>query len=394
MRSILVAIPTFNEEPVIRDQVRRIDTALTASPISQRAVIVNVDNCSPDGTAEAFADTRTAHPKVCLSTGEGVLGKGSNLRLLFEYATTVDAELVVVLDADLKVVPDDWLPSMCAPLLAGEADMVLPLYPRFWYDGVQTNHIIAPLVLAVTDAPLRQPTGGDCAYSAAAYRTFLDATWPASALGFGGDVYLALHALRHPFALAQVPLSSGKIHAARSSTPGEIEAEQTTKFRPMFDVLLTMLREWPSPPAGQPPRFPASPPLDRAPDPWDPRPLNEAARRAYDTVEGGEWYRWLLDVDDRLPPRYLADDAVWSETLVRCLRAPARDALDDDFWGCVQALFLTRLAVALPEFEALTTEELDDRVWRLAAAARRSLGRSGDHPPGCSSIRCSRYARP
>lgn len=360
--------------------------ALAASPISERAVIVNVDNRSPDGTAAAFAQTRTAHPKVSLATGEGARGKGHNLRLLFGYAASVSAELVVVLDADLKEVPDDWLPSMCAPLLAREADMVLPLYPRFWYDGVQTNHIIAPLVLAVTDAPLRQPTGGDCAYSAVAYRAFLDATWPPSALGFGGDLYLALHALRHPLAIAQVPLSGGKIHAARSSTPAEIEAEQTIKFRPMFHVLLTLLRMWPAPPASQPRRFPTAPPLHRAPDPWDPRPLDEVARQAYDAVEGGTWYRRLLDVDTPLPLRSLADDDVWSGTLARCLRAPAVDDLDDDFWECVQALFLTRLAVALPALETLTTEQIDHRVWRLAAAARRRLRTSGGEATGSLSV--------
>jgi glycosyltransferase involved in cell wall biosynthesis len=384
---ILIAVPTYNEEPVIRDHVRRIDRALKASPMSDRAVIVNVDNRSPDGTAEAFANTRTVHPKVALSTGEGQRGKGHNLRLLFAHAASVDAEVVVVLDADLEVVPHDWLPSMCTPLLAGEADMVLPLYSRFWYDGVQTKHIIAPLALAVTDVPIRQPTGGDCAYSPAAYRAFLDATWSPEALGFGGDLHLALHALRHGLAIAQVPLSVGKIHAARSATAAEIDAEQRIKFRPMFQVLLTHLRTWRSPPNTPPPRFPDAPPLGREPATWDPRPLNDAARRAYEDAADGMWYRRLLATERRLPPKLLADDDVWSGMLTRCLWAPAVDDLDDAFWNCVQAMFLTRLAVALPRWETLTTKQIDDSVWRLAAAVRHRLeswspGTAGRSPAG------------
>src|SRR4029450_12425492 len=166
-------------------------------------------------------------PKVCLRTASR--GKGHNFRRLFEFCREKDAAALVTIDADLEIVPADWLPALVGPVLAGRADFVTPLYGRFWYDGNMTNQFMAPLVLAVTGHPIRQPIGGEFAFSRAVIARLLDEQWPAGAYGFGTDLFAVLRSLRAGFIVGQAPLSVGKVHSWRSDSVDQLEEEMGTK---------------------------------------------------------------------------------------------------------------------------------------------------------------------
>ncbi len=112
-----VVVPCLNEEEAIPGLVADVLTVAAdpALPVSISAIYV-VDNGSTDATAERAAaagatvipEPRRGYGRACLT---GVLAAG-------------EVDLIVLMDGDRADKPDE-LPRLLAPLLAGEADLVL-----------------------------------------------------------------------------------------------------------------------------------------------------------------------------------------------------------------------------------------------------------------------------
>jgi len=112
-----VVIPALNEEAVIGDQVAEVLNAARQPDLPATLTDVYVvDNGSTDRTAQragaagavVVAEPRRGYGRACLS---GVVATG-------------EVDLIVLMDGDGSDRPDE-LPRLLAPLLAGEADMVL-----------------------------------------------------------------------------------------------------------------------------------------------------------------------------------------------------------------------------------------------------------------------------
>ena len=81
---IIVGIPSYNEADSIAFPTDVASRGLIDYFPSKKSVIINVDNCSLDGTMDMFMNTPTKVPKIYISTPKGVKGKGNNLKNLFE----------------------------------------------------------------------------------------------------------------------------------------------------------------------------------------------------------------------------------------------------------------------------------------------------------------------
>jgi len=99
---IIVGIPSYNEADNIALPTDAASRGLTNFFPNHKSVIINVDNNSPDGTEDAFMNTPTKVPKIYISTPPGVTGKGNNFKNLFRAAVELNAQAIVVVDADLK----------------------------------------------------------------------------------------------------------------------------------------------------------------------------------------------------------------------------------------------------------------------------------------------------
>jgi glycosyltransferase involved in cell wall biosynthesis len=112
-----IVIPALNEEATIADLLAEIQAVANQSdlPVQITGIFV-VDNGSTDATATRASDAganvvdepRRGYGRACLS---GVLASG-------------DVDLIVLMDADRSDCPDE-LGLLLAPLLAGEADLVI-----------------------------------------------------------------------------------------------------------------------------------------------------------------------------------------------------------------------------------------------------------------------------
>jgi hypothetical protein len=186
---VLVGIPSYNEASGISRVAERVDAALAVGLPGRRCVIANADNCSTDGTAAVFAATPTRAPKRVVTSPPGTLGKGWNVDALFALADDMQARVLVLMDADLEVVPEHWLVQLAGPVLDGAADVVFPAYQTS-QGGPLTNLVCHPVVAGLFGADIRQPIGGELALSRDLVRRLRREPLPEPARGYGIDIFL------------------------------------------------------------------------------------------------------------------------------------------------------------------------------------------------------------
>jgi hypothetical protein len=224
---ILVGIPSFNNARTIGHVVHAVSAGLAKYFPSQRAVLVNSDGGSQDGTPDVvlhseFDTSRTilvTHPvqrlhKV-ITEYQGIPGKGSAFRTVFEIAHRVGARACAVVDSDLRSITPEWIELLLAPVMRGDFDYVCPLYSRHKYDGTITNSIVYPLVRAMYGKRIRQPIGGDFGFSGRLATHYLaQDVWDSDVARFGVDIWMTTTALMGGFKVCQAYLGA-KIHDAK-----------------------------------------------------------------------------------------------------------------------------------------------------------------------------------
>lgn len=231
---LIVGIPSYNEAHSIPYVTQQAALGLTTFFKGVRSAIINCDNHSPDHTKDAFLSVETDIPKIYISTAQGVKGKGTNLRNLFEKAVELDAVAIVVVDADLLSITPQWIKDLGEPLFQ-DYGYVVPIYVRHKYDGTITNHIAYPLTRALYGRRIRQPIGGDFGFSGQLARTYLESElWDEAVSLFGIDIWMTTLAMNTSKAICQVFLGGPKIHRTKDAA---------VSLDPMFkNILTTMFR--------------------------------------------------------------------------------------------------------------------------------------------------------
>jgi glycosyltransferase involved in cell wall biosynthesis len=221
---ILIGIPSYNNARTIGHVVRAVQTGLAKYFPEARAVLVNSDGGSTDGTPDIVLNTRVedlhsilvSHkvgPTLSIATPyHGIPGKGSAFRTIFEIADSVNAKACAVVDADLRSITPEWIELLVKPVLEGYFDYVAPLYFRHKYDGTITNSIIYPLTRALYLKRVRQPIGGDFGFSGQLARLYLSKdVWQSDVARYGIDIWMTTTAIANNFRICQAFLGA-KIH--------------------------------------------------------------------------------------------------------------------------------------------------------------------------------------
>lgn len=233
---VVVCIPSYNEAPNIAFPLLKADEGLCEYFKGAKAVIINCDNDSQDGTKEVFLGTETEVPKIYLSTPPGVKGKGNNLKNLFKKVLDLKAEVIMVVDADLKSITPQWINRLGEPLTR-DFGFVTPLYVRHKYDGTITNAIAYPLTRALYGRRVRQPIGGDFGFSGRLAEIYLGAnTWDEAVSQFGIDIWMTTVAMNKGIPICQAFMGRPKIHKAKD--PG---TELSLMFRQAVGTIFRMM---------------------------------------------------------------------------------------------------------------------------------------------------------
>jgi len=163
MLKVLVALATYNEIESLPPLVEQIHAALP------EAVVLVVDDNSPDGTGQWCSDFATHHPWLKLLQRNGKYGLGSATYAAFYGAIAGSFDLVVVMDADGSH-PPRFLPDLVE--LAKRVDVAIG--SRYCPGGViigwpWRRHVASRLINSASRILLRLPIR-DCSGSFRAYR--------------------------------------------------------------------------------------------------------------------------------------------------------------------------------------------------------------------------------
>ncbi len=220
---VAVGIPSYNESKTIGHVAKMAGKGLSEYFPDARSIIVNCDNHSPDDTKGAFLSVETPVPKKYITTDEGVKGKGNNFWNFFNFCREADVKVAIVVDADLRSIEPEWIKYLGYPIRNG-SDFVTPLYSRHQFDGTITNHLCYPLVFSLTGFDLRQPIGGDFAFSPRLCSYWLEQPWSDMTRQYGIDIFMSLNALFGGFKVCQAGLGT-KIHNASAPKLGQMFEE-------------------------------------------------------------------------------------------------------------------------------------------------------------------------
>src|SRR2546429_3903873 len=234
---IVVGIPSFRNAATIGHVTEAAAEGLRRNSPNMRAVIVNADGGSEDGTRDRV---RASADGVPIVTGryQGQSGKGSAFRAIFEAVDLLGARACAVVDSDLRSITPEWIARLAGPVVRGEADYVKPLYARHKPDGTIPNPIAYPATGALYGARVRQPIGGEFGFSPDLAKIFLaEPVWDSDVARFGIDIFMTTTALARGVRVAQAFLGA-KIHDPKD--PG---ADLGPMFTQVVGTLLTLARK-------------------------------------------------------------------------------------------------------------------------------------------------------
>ena len=220
---ILVGIPSYNNATTIGHVVRAVSAGLAKYFPGRRAVLVNSDGGSSDGTPEVAAQTVVDYGAMLISDRQsalhriitpyhGIPGKGSAFRTIFEIARRLKAKACAVVDSDVRSITPEWIELLIRPVVEEAYDYVAPYYLRHKYDGTITNSIVYPLTQALYGQRVRQPIGGDFGFSGQQAEHYLDKhVWESNIAQFGIDIWMTTEAIASGARVCQSFLGA-KIH--------------------------------------------------------------------------------------------------------------------------------------------------------------------------------------
>jgi glycosyltransferase involved in cell wall biosynthesis len=218
---LVVGIPSYNESSTVSRVVEQVDKGLQKYFKNKKAVIINIDNNSPDSTGKVFLKTKTQTPQIYISTPPDMLGKGNNIYNLLRKMVALEATAGMIIDADIANASPEWAKCLLSPILKGY-DFATPVYHRNEYDGSITNNICYPMLLGLLGFNVRQPIGGEAGFSSKLCKYWLGQKWTKPISQYGIDIFMTMQAIKGKFKICQSNLGA-KIH--KPSAP---------KLGPMF----------------------------------------------------------------------------------------------------------------------------------------------------------------
>ncbi len=249
---ILFGIPSFNNAATIGHVIRAVKVGWAKYYPGRRAVLVNSDGGSTDGTQDVVKrtleedsyDMSLVHTPSLPLRGltiryEGIPGKGSAFKAVFEAARLLNVKACAVFDSDLRSITPEWVQLLLAPVLEKGYGYVCPFYRRHKYDGTITNSIAYPLTRALYGRRVRQPIGGDFGFSGDLVSRYLEKdVWETDVARFGIDIWMTTTAMVEGFKICQ-SFMGAKIHDAKD--PG---ADLGPMFEQVVGTIFSLMKTY------------------------------------------------------------------------------------------------------------------------------------------------------
>ena len=218
---ILIGMATFNDAKTVGQVVEKVRAGLLRHFPRQRAVIVNADGGSRDGTqdlvrAASISDLRqgvnlhalrTLH---CISTQyPGEPSGATALHSILAAADLMRATTCVVIAPDSTSIELDWVDRLIRPVARDNFDLVMPIYRRHKFDALLVRNLLYPMTRALYGRRLREPYPVDYAFSGRLGSDFLNSdVWGQEVGHVGAETLLPISALSGDYRVAQAFLGN------------------------------------------------------------------------------------------------------------------------------------------------------------------------------------------
>ena len=241
---LVVGIPSYKNAQTIGFVVDTVAKGLHIHFPSLRTAIAVVDGGSSDETAHiAAARPLPSSVRRIVTTYQGIQGKGSAVRAIFEITRVAGARACALLEADLESLTPDWVLKLIQPVINREYDYAIPRYARPLVEGAVNDILAYPLTRLLYGADVRQPMAGDFAVSGELAGKLHDSdVWETDVARHGIDIWITTIAINENIRMCQVPLSpkiENKREAAVAFDPGFVQSVGT-----LFRMLEIYRRRW------------------------------------------------------------------------------------------------------------------------------------------------------
>lgn len=191
---VVVGIPSYRNSRTVACVVETVAKALHENYAAQRPVIVHADGHSFDDTLATAAQVPLPATVRRLPTRyQGLPGKGSALRAIFESAIALEAKAILIIEADVTSLEPAWISQLLEPVLNRQLDMVLPRYSLVHPAHSSSDLLLYPLISAMYRLPLRQPTAGEIALAGGVAAYFIERdVWETDVARNGIDIWMTL----------------------------------------------------------------------------------------------------------------------------------------------------------------------------------------------------------
>ena len=157
----------------------------------------------------------------------------------------MEAKVCVVSDADTRSITPEWCYNLVNPVLCSGYGYVTPYYVRDKHDATITNALVYPTTRALYGLRVRQPIGGDFAFSNAALQVLTRKKyWEKYPYisKFGVDIWMTTTALNEGFRVCQTALGT-KVHDVKD--PGkDLSPMFIQVVGTMFDLIQCYEYRW------------------------------------------------------------------------------------------------------------------------------------------------------
>jgi hypothetical protein len=210
-RRIVVVSPAYDEADTVGDVIRSIPRETEGLQV----IPVVVSDGSDDGTADVAREAGALVTELPIRRGGGLA-----LRVGYEIALELGAEIIVTMDADGQHLAEE-LPVLVRPILDGDADYVngSRILGEFERESLIRHigvHVFARLVTVLTGRRITDPSSGYRAGRAELFRRFVleeDQFWTTEVL---------IEALRHRARVVEVPVTIAARAGGETKKPASL----------------------------------------------------------------------------------------------------------------------------------------------------------------------------
>jgi glucosylglycerate synthase len=182
---ILIGLSTHNNAKTIEPVIQAVRAGILKCFPRERAVIINADGGSQDGTAElvigaSIDDVQSRSKVYALRTLHSISTQyaptpnaGLALRTILAAADLLRAKACVLVSPDSTTLQPESLQHLVRPVYDDNSDLVLPVYRRQKFEGVLMRNLLYPMTRAIYGYRVLEPYPSDFAISGRLATDFL-----------------------------------------------------------------------------------------------------------------------------------------------------------------------------------------------------------------------------